>query len=166
MILVVQSLRRSLVEYSEIMWKTSDESLGKKETICHRTMSEKNPWVEITVSVNALQTHLDHGDFVGQCESTFEYNAPPEDDNSDTVTICHVTNCDSAPYTELQVPSSTVQAHLDANAQDFIGECLQNPDYVKKSYSYNKNNREKVEVLFKEEEPESPIEGKLFSFSN
>lgn len=67
-ILVVQNIRRSLVEYSDIMWLTSDESQGsKKETICHRTMSKTNPWVEITVSVNALQTHLDHGDKIGAC---------------------------------------------------------------------------------------------------
>jgi hypothetical protein len=144
------------------MWKTSDVSKGKdKETICHRTSSEKNPWVEITVSVNALQTHLNHGDFIGKCEETFEYNAPPPKANAETVTVCHKTNCDSAPFTELQVPSSTVQAHLNANTQDFIGECLLIPEYVTKSYSYNKDNREKVEEMFKQEEPESFTEGKF-----
>jgi hypothetical protein len=141
---------------------TSDESLGKdKETICHRTKSEKNPWVEITVSVNALQTHLDHGDFIGKCQ-TFEYNPPPQQQlTGETVTVCHITNCDSKPYEELQVPSSTLQVHLDANTEDFVGECLAKPEYVTRSYSYNEKNRENVEDLFKEEEPESPPDGKL-----
>jgi hypothetical protein len=138
------------VEYSEIIWRTSDQSLGsKKETICHRASSTKNPWVEITVSVNALQTHLAHGDLIGKCGDSFEYHGTPNDQPG-VVTVCHRTSCDKAPFVELLVPSGQLQAHLDANGQDFVGECLQNPDYVKKSYGYNNNNRNKVEKLFKQ----------------
>ena len=41
----------------------------KKVTICHHTGSEKNPFVTITVSRNALPAHLGHGDTVGPCPS-------------------------------------------------------------------------------------------------
>jgi hypothetical protein len=35
-----------------------------KTTICHRTHSRTNPWVEITVSNNALPAHEEHGDII------------------------------------------------------------------------------------------------------
>jgi hypothetical protein len=35
-----------------------------KTTICHRTRSAKHPWVEITVSNNALPAHQAHGDII------------------------------------------------------------------------------------------------------
>ena len=38
---------------------------NEKVIICHMTGSETNPYVEITVSINALESHIDnHGDFI------------------------------------------------------------------------------------------------------
>jgi LPXTG-motif cell wall-anchored protein len=33
-------------------------------TLCHKTHSEKNPWVKQTVNANQVQSHLDNGDFL------------------------------------------------------------------------------------------------------
>jgi hypothetical protein len=38
-----------------------------KETICHHTGSPNHPFVTITISRNALQAHLKHGDTIGPC---------------------------------------------------------------------------------------------------
>jgi hypothetical protein len=35
-----------------------------KVTVCHKTHSAKNPWVQISVSNKSLPAHLKHGDFI------------------------------------------------------------------------------------------------------
>jgi len=47
---------------------TSDQYPKAKVTICHHTHSQKNPFVTITVSQNAVPAHVrNHGDTIGPC---------------------------------------------------------------------------------------------------
>jgi hypothetical protein len=41
-----------------------------KVTICHHTGSPNHPFVTITISRNALQAHLKHGDTIGPCSAS------------------------------------------------------------------------------------------------
>lgn len=50
------------IRYVEIVCASAPPAEGKITTICHRTDSEKNPFVVITVSNNALPAHRTHGD--------------------------------------------------------------------------------------------------------
>ena len=47
----------------------ADQYVGKV-TICHHTGSKKHPFVTITISRNALDAHLAHGDTIGPCPTT------------------------------------------------------------------------------------------------
>lgn len=47
---------------------TTDQYPTAKVTICHHTHSQKNPFVTITVSQNAVAAHVrNHGDTIGPC---------------------------------------------------------------------------------------------------
>jgi hypothetical protein len=81
----------------------SGSSTGKV-TLCHRTGSEKNPWVSITVSENALDAHRAHGDLIGvtSCPAGAA-TATPEAKAHDKVTICHRTSSQTNPYVVITI---------------------------------------------------------------
>ena len=58
--------------------KNNGNGNGQMVTICHQT---GNGHITITVNANALQAHLNHGDFVGTCSSN--NNDDNDDDNDD-----------------------------------------------------------------------------------
>ncbi|MBD0347982.1 MAG: hypothetical protein ICV59_02405 [Thermoleophilia bacterium] len=117
---------------------TTTQAPADKVTICHRTGSDSNPYVEITISRNALDAHLKHGDLMQtpcpagskqgaaktkEKSKTSKTNAAKAHDAKtkaakDKVTICHRTASDSNPYVEITVSASAWpahQAHGDVN---------------------------------------------------
>jgi hypothetical protein len=57
-----------LVGMSHKSTPTADQYPAGKVTICHHTHSQKNPFVTITVSQNAVPAHVrNHGDTIGPC---------------------------------------------------------------------------------------------------
>lgn len=86
-------------EVQESSLDKARSELGKKVTICHKGKET------LTVSPNAIQAHLDHGDIVGDCND---------------VLICHWEPFEDS-WTPLLVPLEEVQFHIDHGDQ--IGEC-------------------------------------------
>ena len=89
---------------------------ARKVTICHATGSESNPYVEITISENALDAHLRHGDRTalpcpagGQQQQ--QQPEQPKQNGNDKVTICHATGSESNPYVEITISENAVEAH-------------------------------------------------------
>ncbi|HJR26766.1 MAG TPA: hypothetical protein VJ804_14910, partial [Acidimicrobiales bacterium] len=99
---------------------------GPKITICHATGSASNPFVEITISVNAIPAHLNHQegrDIIpapgGRCPGGV---VDPEDD----LTICHREGNSSQTLT---LPESEALAHLANHPDDTRGACpVVNPE--------------------------------------
>ena len=61
-----------------------------KMQICHRTGSAKNPFVEITISKNALPAHLEHGDSLADPGCQMPEAPTPPGPNTGPVVLCVV----------------------------------------------------------------------------
>jgi len=111
-----------------------------KAVICH--VPPGNPDNAHTISVDsaAVQNHLDHGDYLGECESIDgvdgssggqdvetdtgddQSDGPESDDpEGEKVLICHIPPGNPARARTLSVDAADVQDHLDHG--DYLGEC-------------------------------------------
>lgn len=59
----------ALVKQEQDIRNKADEMKEHKVAVCHKTESQEKPWVQIEISENALNAHLEHGDIQGSCPS-------------------------------------------------------------------------------------------------
>ena len=76
-----------------------------KVTLCHKTGSTKNPCVKICVDDDAVNEHLAHGDFLGNCTSNCL--PPPVVSNSTTSVILR--------SGEIEVPTGKLNVKIMPN---------------------------------------------------
>lgn len=96
-----------------------------KISICHATGSDSNPYVEITVSENALNGHNSHavheGDIVPApargCPGAADHSKDDKGDHdSKKVTICHATGSEKNPYVVITIAEKAwVNGHKDGH---------------------------------------------------
>ena len=94
-------------------------------TICHATKSSTNPYVEITVDLNGLNGHGDHGDDIipapaGGCDARAVKEAAKEAETvakkieaKEKITICHATSSETNPFVEITIDTDGLAGHAD-----------------------------------------------------
>lgn len=56
-------------------------SKENKVKVCHKTGSGEHPWQQIEVAEPAVQSHLDHGDMIGDCPKEEDHEGDHDNDN-------------------------------------------------------------------------------------
>ncbi|HSJ87336.1 MAG TPA: hypothetical protein VK909_09020 [Anaerolineales bacterium] len=132
-ILVVLTIFSLSLSAYALMEKTNDRDdgdNGDRVTICHKTGSANNPYVEITVSVNgASHGHSKHaGDLIpapaggcpGTANGTGEGDTEDNDETANQITICHKTGSSENPYEEIMVSVNGATHGHGKHAGDLI----------------------------------------------
>jgi len=117
----------------------SDNGHAGKETICHATHSDTNPYVDITVSKNAIPAHDRHqddediipapsGGCPGGTAGTAGEHGNDNEHGNGKETICHATGSDTNPYVRITISVNAIPAHdRHQNDEDIIpapaGDC-------------------------------------------
>jgi hypothetical protein len=82
---------------------------GDTQAVCHVPPGNPDNAHTIVISVNAVQTHLDHGDTLGPCP---EEPGPPDDQYEEKVLICHIPPGNPENAHTISVSVNAVPAHL------------------------------------------------------
>ena len=111
----------------------SSHAKAGKVTLCHATGSATNPYVEITISANALAAHQRHQDGrdiypvpAGGCPggsspSNGGGGGDGQGNEHGKVTICHATGSETNPYVLITVDEHALKAHMShQDGQDII----------------------------------------------
>lgn len=130
-----------------IVFKKDSGVVDTKVLVCHIPPGNPENAHVIEISENAVQTHLDHGDELGECS----VDVPPDDVPPDDfkVNLCHFPPGNPTHFATIFIPKSEMQTHLDHG--DIVGDCaLKDTDDVEKKIKDTKKKKNMKKTEFKE----------------
>ena len=145
-----------LVQSEQDVRNKAKELKDHKVTICHKTGSDSNPWVQIEVSKNAWKAHESHGDIQGNCPSSEKDKDKGGDGGRGGVNVSNVTVNNNTSYV-LPEPSPIIKYVYITTRFDFwtkhFGIDVKKPD-------------KKIRVIFRIENEELHVYNNIFASSN
>jgi hypothetical protein len=106
----------------------SQDDIEDHVTLCHIPPGNPDNSHTIVVGAPAVQAHLNHGDFEGECDgdegaSDEDLNDDGEEDDADSVkvVVCHIPPGNPDQAREISIDADDLQSHLDHG--DTEGEC-------------------------------------------
>jgi hypothetical protein len=94
---------------------------GAKVDVCHIPLGNPDNVHTITISINALETHLNHGDSIGVCESEQTPGVPPSEAQAPKVDVCHIPPGNPENAHTITISENALDSHLEHG--DYLGAC-------------------------------------------
>ncbi len=108
--------------------EASQDDIEDQVTICHVPPGNPDNAHTIVVGAAAVQAHLNHGDFEGECDGDegasdddLDDDGEEDDVDSEKVVVCHIPPGNPDQAREISIDADDLQAHLDHG--DTEGEC-------------------------------------------
>jgi len=85
---------------------------GAKVDVCHIPPGNPENVHTITISINALETHLNHGDNIGECEPAQTPEGTPPEEQAARVDVCHIPPGNPENAHTITISENALDAHL------------------------------------------------------
>ena len=94
---------------------------GTTVVLCHVPPGNPENAHTIEVGESAVEAHLEHGDYLGECEGDDGNDDGDDDGGAENVTLCHVPPGNPENAHTIEVGAAAVDAHIEHG--DYLGEC-------------------------------------------
>jgi hypothetical protein len=123
--------------------EASSAQVGETATVCHMPPGNPDNAHTLVVGAGALEGHLGHGDYEGECEAPADPDEEEEESDEgegEKVAICHIPPGNPDNARTIEVDPESVEDHLAHG--DYEGECEDAPSDPDEGEDENDENDE------------------------